>query len=338
MKSETRKTDRLATLDPIEIGERAGDVGAALPRLEVKEFADDAQDVVLALLRRDVPLHLRGENDEADAVVVLDCGEREQGAQFRSHLALERVDAAEGAGGRGVDHEHDREFALFDVLLYIEGVHARGDVPVDDADIVALHIAADFGKLHASALEHAVVFAGENGVDHAPGADLDAADLLQYFTGYLGSSLAFRGGSWHFDAVENLLHDVLGRDVFRLCLIGNDDAVAQHVHADGLDIFRRHIAPAPDKGVGRAARVRLSVARGDAPQEMRSFSRQGRRYGLAAREDKVDDVIFDLRVHVDFIHYGARREDFVNGNDLLHRGTSSPAIRRRICFSSSRVG
>ena len=53
-------------------------VGAVVLRLEVENFADDAQHVLAAFLGRDKEFDLVGVNEEADFVVVLDGGECEE--------------------------------------------------------------------------------------------------------------------------------------------------------------------------------------------------------------------------------------------------------------------
>ena len=46
----------------------------------------------------------------------------------------------------------------------------------------------------------------------------------------------------HFDVLEQLAHDRLGGDLLGLGLVGEDDAVAQHVGADRLDVLGRDVA------------------------------------------------------------------------------------------------
>ena len=65
-------------------------VGAVVLRLEVKNFADEAQHVLAAFLGRDEKFDLVGVNEEADLVVVFDGGEceesRERCHDFAFHL------------------------------------------------------------------------------------------------------------------------------------------------------------------------------------------------------------------------------------------------------------
>src|SRR5262249_12726028 len=102
---------------------------------------------------------------------------------LRLDLALELALGAELAGAREVDEEEDRQLALLDVFLDVRVAHARGDVPVDGADVVAELVLADFGELHPAPLEYGVVFPGHRLVDQAVGADLDPPDLPEYLRG-----------------------------------------------------------------------------------------------------------------------------------------------------------
>jgi hypothetical protein len=62
-------------------------------------------------------------------------------------------------------------------------VHARGDVPVDGADLVARLVGPHFGEGHSAALEGRVIPAREGVLHGAARADLDAADLADELGG-----------------------------------------------------------------------------------------------------------------------------------------------------------
>lgn len=65
-------------------------IGAVVLRLEVENFADEAKHVLAAFLGRDEKFDLVGVNEEADLVVVLDGGKREESRErchdFAFHL------------------------------------------------------------------------------------------------------------------------------------------------------------------------------------------------------------------------------------------------------------
>ena len=72
-------------------------------------------------------------------------------------------------------------------------------------------------------LEHGVVRARQLVLRLARGDDLDAPDLLYQLARQHRVMLR------NFDVLEQPAHDVLGRHVLRLRLVGQDHAVAQHV-------------------------------------------------------------------------------------------------------------
>jgi hypothetical protein len=153
-------------------------VGALRLRLEGEDLGDEGEHVLLALLGRHELLDAIGEDDEPDAIVVLDGGEGEQRRHLGGDLALGLLARAEGARAAGVDQQHHRHLALLDEELDVGLAHARRDVPVDEADVVAGLILAHLGEGHAQALEDRVVGAGQLVLRLSRRHDLDAADLL----------------------------------------------------------------------------------------------------------------------------------------------------------------
>src|SRR5690606_32233695 len=89
--------------DLVEKIESGADAGAGALGLGVEDLLDDAEDVRLALAERDEALHLVGEQDEGDAVVVLERAEGEGGRDLGGELALAAVAGAEQSGGADVD-------------------------------------------------------------------------------------------------------------------------------------------------------------------------------------------------------------------------------------------
>ena len=96
---------------------------------------------------------------------------------------LNRRTRAEPLRAREVDGEHDRELALLDVALHERPPHARRDVPVDRAHLVAGLVLAHLGELHPLPLEHGAVLAGEERVHEPARAELDELDLPEDFGG-----------------------------------------------------------------------------------------------------------------------------------------------------------
>ncbi len=167
--------------DAIQIFQRQADVGALSLRLMIQQLAQHPQHVALAFFRRHEFLDAVGENNQADLVVVLDRRERQQGAQFGGDVGLHALEGAELAGGAGIDEQHHGQLALFFEDFHVRVAGARRHVPVDGADVVADHVFAHFGELHAAAFEDRVILAGEHVVHDAARGDLDALDFFEDF-------------------------------------------------------------------------------------------------------------------------------------------------------------
>ena len=134
---------------------------------------------------------------------------------------LSRSAVPKRARARAVHQQQHGELALLDVALDEETAHARGDVPVDGAHLVARLVFAHLGELHSLPLEHRVVLAGEAGVHQAARAQLDALDLAQDLGRDAGVCRPEPGGhaasgrtrSRRGDGVEDAGDDVVRRDV-----------------------------------------------------------------------------------------------------------------------------
>ena len=119
-----------------------------------EHLADHAQRVLAALARRDVEVGAAVEQQQADLVAVLDRAHREQRRQLDRGLELAAPARAEVLRRADVDQQHHRQLALLDEPLDVRLAGARGDVPVDRADVVAGHVRAHLVELHAASLEH----------------------------------------------------------------------------------------------------------------------------------------------------------------------------------------
>jgi hypothetical protein len=109
--------------------------------------------VSTALPRWDDVLDPIGEEQCSDAIIVAHGGHCQDGGELRGQLALEATPRAEAFGAREVDDQHHGQLALLDVALHERAAHARRDVPVDDADLVAGLVLAHLGELHPLPLE-----------------------------------------------------------------------------------------------------------------------------------------------------------------------------------------
>jgi hypothetical protein len=150
---------------------------------ERQDLADHAQDVPLALLGRHEFLDLVGEDDQPDAIVVADGGERQHRRDLGGQVALLALARSEAAGRRHVDDQQHGHLALLAEQLDVSLVHARRDVPVDEADVVAGDIGTHLLERDAASLEDRMVLARHPIPDQSLGHDLDLADPLQQLAG-----------------------------------------------------------------------------------------------------------------------------------------------------------
>ena len=121
--------------------------------------------------------------------------------------------------------------------------------------------------------------------------------------------------------------------------VGQDDAVAQDVGADALDVLGRDVSAALEQrpGLGGDGEVDGGARGGAELDEMLDiefvFLRRAR------GEDEMDDVIADFFVHVDLVHEFAGVENFLERDDGLTSFLGAvKAILSRILRSSSKVG
>ena len=112
-------------------------------------------------------------------------------------------------------------------------------------------------------------------------------------------------GSRHGQRVENLLDDVLRGDVFRLGLVADRDAMAQHVGREFLHVLRRDVAAAVEER--RGARGQRQIDRGARRGAVLDVAVEIQPCGLrvARRQHHVHDVVPDLVVHVDRVDHAA---------------------------------
>jgi hypothetical protein len=105
-------------------------------------------------------------------------------------------------------------------------IESGGHIPVYGPDIIAELILSHFGELHPSPLEDAVVFAGEDLVDHPPGLNLYQSDFFEKLARvHAECSLVRETGRhpadrdagavprwclWNLDLIQDFLHHLLG--------------------------------------------------------------------------------------------------------------------------------
>ena len=161
----------------------------------------------------------------------------------------------EALARREVDDEHHGHLALFDEDLHEGVVHARGDVPVDRADVVAGLVRAHLAEREALALEDGLVRARELLVGEPRRVDLDGPQRCEELPGNHAATEPSDHGTSTTSKTRRTTCS--RRDLLGLGLVGEDDAVAQHVGADGLHVLGRDVAAVAEERV----RARREVER-----------------------------------------------------------------------------
>ena len=149
-------------------------------------------------LRRFVKLFVNGDElardaldvpiSEADTIAVLHAAPGQQRRGPGREHRLETPARAEKHRARQIQPQQHRPLALFAVNLGVGAPAARGNAPVDSANIVAGLVLPHLVELHPASAEYALVVPGEQIVDRSVGDDLDSLHLLEY----LGNRLVGR--------------------------------------------------------------------------------------------------------------------------------------------------
>jgi hypothetical protein len=106
----------------------------------------------------------------------------------------------------------------------------------------------------------------------------------------------------HGQFVEQGGDDFFGGHVFGLGLEGGDDAVAEDVGGDGLDVLRGDIAAALEEGVGAGGEGEVEGGAGrGAVADVVAEGVELVGGGVAGGEDDGEDVVLDLVVDIDFV-------------------------------------
>ncbi len=235
--------------------------------LELRLAADGGQHPQQpgpALPRRDRHRLGVAEGDQPEPVAVPGADVADGQGDPLGHVGLAPVGGAEAHRRRGVQDQPADQGPLGDLVADVDVAGPGGDVPVDPADVVARLVEADLGQLGPDADGAGAVVPGEHGLDpaahdHVEGAQQrlrgragagpvggagDAEGIV-----HAGCSLArsMRGGGMAF---RTAVSKAVGGDLFGQGLVGQDQAVAQDVAGEFLDVLGQGVAAAPEHGQG----------------------------------------------------------------------------------------
>src|ERR1700734_1399231 len=224
-------------------------VGTAALGSVIQDVAHDAQYMAPAFFRRQVAFDAIRVQQQSNLVAVADRGERQHAGKLRGEIALAEGGRAEIPRGADVHQQQNGELALLGEFLDEGTAGASRDVPVDGAHFIAGAVFAYFVEVHAAALEHRMVFAGETVVHEPARADFQLPHATHDGLGGLGA-VGRHARSGYGKGVENLVYDVLGGNVFGLGFISHGDTVTKYIQGNGLHVLRGHIVTAVEKGDG----------------------------------------------------------------------------------------
>jgi hypothetical protein len=172
-----KKHDRPAAMNSVQIIEGDREIGRLSFRLKKKNIAEQAENMPAAFTGRYVPFNAIRVSQEADAVVIPGGADREHGGGFGNNGPLRLFARAEPHARRGIDDEHDRQLAFFNVPFHKRGVHPGRYVPINPANVVARLIGPDVFEGQACAFKRRMVFPAEGGLHDSPRSQVKSANL-----------------------------------------------------------------------------------------------------------------------------------------------------------------
>ena len=142
-------------------------------------------------------------------------------------------------------------------------------------------------------------------------------------SGCAGSSGGSPGRAWahrDLDPLQDPVHDRLARDVLGLGLVGQQDAVAQHVLRDLLDVLGHHVAAAAQEGHGpRGLREGEGGARRGAEGDEGREVDEAHLARVPGGGDEGHHVVAEPLVHVDLADPGGEAAHRVAREHPRHR-------------------
>ena len=140
----------------------------------LEQIVDQAQHLDAPAARRDRPLDAAAVEDRPDTVAVAREQPRQRRDKIDQHRALQALHRAEVHRRAQVEQEPGGDLAIFDILAHVGRVHARGDVPVDVANIVFGLVFAQVGKVDPVAVEQAAIIALQQAIQPADDLPVEA--------------------------------------------------------------------------------------------------------------------------------------------------------------------
>ena len=180
-----------------------------------------------------------------------------------STTCLLPLDRAEVHRRRAVEQQPRGDLAVLEVLPHVGRVHPRGDVPVDVAQVVAGLVLAQVRDVDPRPAEQGPVVALQPAVEPADDPPLQAAQDALGRQGWLVATMsrctvgagaprcvahAALAHGTSARTVEDRPEQVVGRDAVGQRLVGEHDAVAQHVACQVARVVRQGVVASAQEG------------------------------------------------------------------------------------------
>jgi hypothetical protein len=116
-------------------------------------------------------------SEQSDTVVIVQCGEGEQGGELGDDFSLRLTTRASGQAAARIHDEKHGQFPFLDETFHKRLPDAGRDIPVDGPDVIAWLVSTNVGEGQARAFENGVVFAAEEVGDGSTSAELKPPQL-----------------------------------------------------------------------------------------------------------------------------------------------------------------
>ena len=179
-KSETRTTSERRRATRADAGERLSErrgPDRLLGRLG-PDGVQEPEQAGPALARRERPRRRIAERDHAEPVAVAGGRVADRVGDSLGDVCLSPLAGPERHRERRVEDQPGRQGSLGDLHADVRLTGARGDVPVDEADVVPGHVRTDLRELGAGTERGRSVLSGEEPVDPSSQRELERAQQL----------------------------------------------------------------------------------------------------------------------------------------------------------------
>lgn len=207
-------------------------------------LANDAQALLHSLRRGQVKVRVAPVEQQPHVVSVAGSTVGQHGSYARGvlQLAVLRITAGVAHAGTGIHRQQQHLLTLLVELAHVWRAGARRHLPVDESGLIPGLVLAEIIKLQALPTETRPVLAGQSARGEPPRLYLNTAHLLHDFLRPIhGGEFALLRGLRHRHLGEDAVDDVVAGHIGCLCLVREQNTVAQNVMCQVLHILRGHV-------------------------------------------------------------------------------------------------